>query len=432
MLLVQTIMARPGMSLAMPIHHPKRPEILLLNTGASLDSFSITHLRELGISDLWINYPGLEYLAQYVSPVMREACVETTRKLAGVFEHVRHDAHARLEFQPVRRAVVDMVESMVSQPMAALYINEVSQTDQPALRRAVNVAFLSALMGISLQSYLIQERPRLKPGYARDVAPLGLGALLSDIGAQLIPPDALDRYNRTHDDADPAWRQHVTIGHSLLRGEVEPSAAAVVLNHHQNFDGSGYPVMHDGEQGDFAPAGSKIHVFSRIAAVADWFDRLRWGTFSVEGVAPTKPARPVVRVLKMLREAPIARLLDPVCVRAMVAVAPPYPPGSLVTVTDQKNRQRRCVVVDWSPLDPCRPIVQPIGDLTRGSMDEDHETIDLRRERDMHVTQIEGHDVSKDNFSATHQSEFDLSTFYRSASADSKSDEPESGLRRSA
>lgn len=422
-------MARPGMTLAMPIHHPKRPEMLLLNTGAALDSFALGHLRELGISDIWINYPGLEFLAQYVSPVMREACVETTRKLAGVFEHVRHDAHARLEFQPVRRAVADMVESMVNQPMAALYINEVSQTDQPALRRAVNVSFLSALMGISLQSYLIQERPRLKPGYARDVGPLGLGALLSDIGAQMIPPAALDRYYRTHDDTDPEWRQHVTIGHALLRGEVEPSAAAIVLNHHQNFDGSGYPLLHDGEHGDFAPAGSKIHVFCRIAAVADWFDRLRWGTFSIEGMPPSKPARPVVRVLRMMRESPLSRLLDPVCVRAMVAVAPPYPPGSLVTITGEQQ----CVVVDWSPLDPCRPIVQPIGDLSKGELDEGNETIDLRRERDVMVTHIEGHDVSKDNFEARSQGEFDLSTFYRGAGdLSSRSDDPDMPLKRSA
>jgi HD-GYP domain-containing protein (c-di-GMP phosphodiesterase class II) len=425
-LLVQTIMARPGMTLAMPIHHPKRPEMLLLKTGAALDSFALGHLRELGISDIWINYPGLEFLAQYVSPVMREACVETTRKLAGVFEHVRHDAHARLEFQPVRRAVADMVESMVNQPMAALYINEVSQTDQPALRRAVNVSFLSVLMGISLQSYLIQERPRLKPGYAREVGPLGLGALLSDIGAQMIAPAALDRYYRTHDDTDPEWRQHVTIGHALLRGEVEPSAAAVVLNHHQNFDGSGYPLLHDGDQ-DFAPAGSKIHVFSRIAAVADWFDHLRWGTFSAEGVAPSKPMRPVVRVLRMLRESPLSRLFDPVCVRAMVAVAPPYPPGSIVTITGEQQ----CVVVDWSPLDPCRPIVQPIGDLSKGELDEGNETIDLRRERDLMVTHIEGHDVSKDNFAATSAAEFDLSTFYRQ-SVDGQSDDPDRALRRSA
>ncbi|MBU6412194.1 MAG: hypothetical protein KGS45_01860 [Planctomycetes bacterium] len=429
MLLVQTIMARPGMTLAMPIHHPKRPEMLLLNTGAALDSFALGHLRELGISDIRINYPGLKYLAPYVSPVMREACVETTRKLAGVFEHVRHDAHARLEFQPVRRAVADMVESMVNHPMAALYINEVSQTDQPALRRAVNVAFLSALMGISLQSYLIQDRPRLKPGFARDVAPLGLGALLSDLGAQLIPPAALERYYRTHDDTDPEWRQHVTIGHALLRGEVEPSAAAVVLNHHQNFDGSGYPLLTDAEQGEHAPAGSKIHVFSRIAAVADWFDRLRWGTFSADGVAPAKPARPVVRVLRMMREAPLAHLLDPVCVRAMVAVAPPYPPGSLVTITGDV----RCVVVDWSPLDPCRPIVQPIGDLSRGSIEEGNETIDLRRERNLVVTHIEGQDVSKDNFEARSQSEFDLSAFYRLAeTGTSHADEAEQPFRRSA
>jgi len=56
----------------------------------------------------------------------------------------------------------------------------------------------------------------------------------------------------------------------MVHGEVEPSAATVVLNHHQQYDGSGY----SGE-GNAALDGQQIHVLARIVALTDQFDRTR-------------------------------------------------------------------------------------------------------------------------------------------------------------
>ncbi len=60
----------------------------------------------------------------------------------------------------------------------------------------------------------------------------------------------------------------------MVKGGVPASAAQVVLNHHQRFDGSGYPARVDHATGEALPplAGKQIPVFSRIAILADIYD----------------------------------------------------------------------------------------------------------------------------------------------------------------
>ena len=123
------------MRLAVPIRHPKRLDTLLLNKGAEIDQHSIDHLREIGIRDMWIEIPDLSFLAGYVSPTMQASCAATATALSGVFDTVRTEATGKIDFYPVRRAVTDLLESITSNPMAALFISDLGM-DNEALRHA--------------------------------------------------------------------------------------------------------------------------------------------------------------------------------------------------------------------------------------------------------------------------------------------------------
>ena len=71
----------------------------------------------------------------------------------------------------------------------------------------------------------------------------------------------------------------------------------------------------------------------------------------------------------------------------------------------------RGVVVDWSPLDPCRPVVQPLRRRTGdpGPGEAWGIPVDLRVSRQVEVTECEGHRVRDDNFYPRYEGEFDLS-----------------------
>ncbi|HCT44936.1 MAG TPA: hypothetical protein DF699_06965, partial [Phycisphaerales bacterium] len=157
-------------------------------------------------------------------------------------------------------------------PDAALFIGEIADTGSPAIRHGANVGYLAMLMGLRLDFYLLRERSRLTPRLAKDVTSLGVAAMLHDIGMTRLKASVLKRWADEHDHTDPAWREHVDLGYEMVRGHVEPSAAAAVLHHHQRYDGSGFPVRK--RNGKVAGLdGSSIHIFARILIVADLYDR---------------------------------------------------------------------------------------------------------------------------------------------------------------
>ncbi|MDX9911725.1 MAG: HD domain-containing protein [Phycisphaerales bacterium] len=400
MLRVATVQARPGMTLALPIYHPRRPDTILLKAGVTLDAHSIGRLRDIELPEMWIRYPSLEFLAEYVSPEILCARGELSLALRAGFEGVVSSAHAKLEYGEYRRAIASLLDKVATSPRAAIYLGEMSADDPLGMRHAASVSYLAMLLGLKLDFHLIRQRARLNPASARDVSNLGLGALLHDVGMLRLDPMVIDRWKQAHNQNDPEWRQHVRVGYDMVRGEVEPSAAVVILHHHQRWDGTGFPRRRaiSGEIHDFT--GENIHVFARIAFVADVFDRL----VRPEGADPV----PTVRALRMLRGEPYRNWIDPIVFKGLLAVAPAYPPGSIVRLSDG----RMGAVVEWFPEDPCRPTVQIIDEDEGAPVihtgDRERERIALRRHPDLTITHVGGVDVSRDNFYPSSPGEFDL------------------------
>ncbi len=406
MLKVGLSQAAPGMVLGMPVYHPRRPGTVLLQSGVTLTSAVISRLGEMGVHTMWIRYPGLDFLTEYVNPAVMDAAQHVSGRIAEAFDGVLADTHARLDFGAYRNSISALLETIAENPRACLLVDELVDSGEPALRHATTVCLLSVLMGIKLDFYLVRERAKLNSGAARDVTSLGMAGMMHDIGMLRLEPEVLERWNQTHDQSDPKWREHVNLGFSMVRGGVEPSVASAVLHHHERFDGSGFPGETRNRETN-RQSGSDIHVFARIVAAADVFDRLRSPASDPGSEAARTPATPTVRALKRLRELPQAGWIDPVVMVALQNVTPPYPPGTMVALSTGE----RGVVVDWSPLDPCRPVVQPLrrrqGDPGPG--EAWGLPVDLRLARHVEVTECEGHRVREDNFYARYEGEFDLS-----------------------
>ena len=106
-------------------------------------------------------------------------------------------------------------------------------------------------------------------GFAVDPAPaLRLAAALHDVGKIGIPDWVLLKAGRLTPDERTIIERHCELGHALLSGSTSPVltlAASVALNHHERWDGNGYPNRRRGED---------IPLEARITAVADVFDAL--------------------------------------------------------------------------------------------------------------------------------------------------------------
>jgi len=223
--------AKAGMVLALPIYHPRRAGTTLLRPGITLDERAVERLRQLEIKEVWIRFPGARFVAQYISPAVFAAQQELAWRVASAFEAAGEGAGGRLDYAAYRRSVSGLMDKLVANPRAAIFVQEIS--GRPMLRHSGTVCFLSVLMGLRLDSYMICERARLSTAHARDVSSLGVGAMVHDIGMTRLDAETLERWERTRDESDPAFRQHVQVGFDLVKGAVEPSAAAAVLHHHQ-------------------------------------------------------------------------------------------------------------------------------------------------------------------------------------------------------
>lgn len=90
---------------------------------------------------------------------------------------------------------------------------------------------------------------------------LGLAAMVNDIGEIAIPAEILNRPRRLNADEMELVRAHCVAGHDILKDIRFPwPIAEIVFQHHENFDGSGYPR---------GLAGTEILPEARIIRVAD-------------------------------------------------------------------------------------------------------------------------------------------------------------------
>jgi response regulator RpfG family c-di-GMP phosphodiesterase len=95
---------------------------------------------------------------------------------------------------------------------------------------------------------------------------LEFGALLHDIGKIGIPDAILRKPARLTDEEWRKMREHPELGQRILGGiEFLEGAARVVAEHHEKWDGSGYPL---------GLRGCEIDLNARIFAVADAFDAM--------------------------------------------------------------------------------------------------------------------------------------------------------------
>ena len=116
---------------------------------------------------------------------------------------------------------------------------------------------------VSELSLHLMERLALPQQLLEDI---GLGALIHDLGKIGIPDKILNKRGKLSSDEYQIIRSHPNIAQSILASvDLPPAALDAILEHHERYDGSGYPR---GLQ------GKEISLAGRVVAIADAFDAL--------------------------------------------------------------------------------------------------------------------------------------------------------------
>lgn len=109
----------------------------------------------------------------------------------------------------------------------------------------------------------------IESGFSEEDAELvKFASPLHDVGKIGIPDSILHKPGKLDPDEWEVMKTHVDIGYEILRSSDKPVlqyGAIIAYEHHERWDGKGYPRGLFGEQ---------IHILGRITAVADVFDAL--------------------------------------------------------------------------------------------------------------------------------------------------------------
>lgn len=373
MLRVRVSDLKPSMVLARPIPIPQRPTSYLLQRNFQIRASDIHRLEELGIDAVWIRCEELAFLEEVIDGELQERQRELYSSIRGNFERVMRFSDAQLDFASFTNSVKSLFAYLSENSTGLFFLDKVQLFDDYLMCHSANVCYISLLLGMKLHWYLAEERKSLRSEEAKDVVTLGLGCLLHDVGKMKIDRAILDKPGRLTEEEMRRIKMHPVHGYEMVKGKVPTAAANVVLNHHQRWDGTGYPGAQEGD--DRPPlAGKKIHVFSRLATVADVFDAIT----SKRAYSDAKPSvQALAEILKYNRG-----FFDPVVERAFFEVMPAFPIGALVRLSNDFE----AAVVDFSPDHPCRPKVKPIRYPNGESCHyPDNREIDLAEVPELHI-----------------------------------------------
>jgi HD-GYP domain-containing protein (c-di-GMP phosphodiesterase class II) len=314
-----------GYQLARDIPAPDPKQMPLLRAGATITPRYTQALAEAGIHTVWVHdaiSEGIEPV-DLVPPHVRE---EAARTVTNALAASRDAFQSRQAISPavmseLSRIVEQIAAAVAGHSGAALVLSDLAVADAYTHQHSIDVCALGLLLGRTLFARAGWEdykgRHRVD-GVDRRLHHLGLGLLLHDVGKLAVPAEILNKPGQLTAEELAIMRTHPEIGAELIADDsYSPIVRAIVREHHERWDGTGYP------QG---LAGDQIHQLARIAAVADVYD-------AVTSERPYRPAQPPKVGVDVILEGEGTQF-DPEVVKVFRRVVFPFPVGSEITLRD--------------------------------------------------------------------------------------------------
>lgn len=240
----------------------------------------------------------------------------------------------RLDMDMANNAVKTMMDSVLRNPDAMIWLSRMKQFDTYLYQHSINCAIL----GLAFARHLGLDK--------QAIYEIGLGCMLCDVGKTRLPGSLLAKPGALQPQEMRIVRGHVEYGVAILDQVKELSGRIrdMVYSHHERFDGSGYP---DGLKANAIPT------FAKIAGMVDSYDAM----ISPRPYAKLYSPYDAVRQIYLWR----GNLFQPEVVEQFMQVVGVFPTGTLVElntgavgVVIAQNEARRLRPRIMLLLDECK------------------------------------------------------------------------------
>jgi len=313
----------PGMRVAETISN--RFMAVIVNEGTVLNEHVINKLKFLNYQKVRIYIDLDRDIEKRTIKAVQKEYEENVSAMKFILDGLSTGRH--LDMSAVAE-VTDSIYDRLGDFMGVFTcLNQLREADEYTYTHSVNVSFICLFIAKWL--------------HWKDDGLVGIlqAGLLHDIGKSQVPERILNKPAELTDKEYEEVKKHTVYGYRILEKVVtiKPSAAVAALMHHEKFNGTGYPL---------GVSADKIHLYARIAAVADIFDAMTSNKSYGKRSSPFE----VFSLLESL----IYGSLDPRIVIKFLENVAGYYVGDRVSLSDGSEG----VIVYINPRAVSKPIIQ--------------------------------------------------------------------------
>lgn len=321
---IATSMLEPGMLLGRDIVSPSKS--FMLKKGVELTADYISYLSEKG------------YLGAYIAePGTLDIEVEEPITLETLSEGIK--AVEKADIGELMSSAKKIVHDITSLNRLSIDLIDLRSFDDYTYRHSINVA----IYAVAVAKYMGMSD--------EDLVHMAEAGICHDLGKQRIPIEIINKPDRLTDEEFAEIKRHPRYSYEMIADKYEiPSIVRqAVLCHHENENGSGYPL---GKTGD------ELSLFAKILHAVDVYDAL------ISRRVYKDPYTPVEAFEYIIGGKGI--LFNEEVVDAMRMVIPTYP-----IATDVHLSTGEQAVVVGHTNNPLRPIVRVLGAQQNMDLTED-------------------------------------------------------------
>lgn len=325
-----------------------------------VNNFQITDINDAqnisGVAEscglLFEKFPEMKTIVDGEKVVVsKESQVKAFKALSGVVNDVK--MAQGIDSTTINGLSQQLVTEILQSPDSIVNLVDIKSFDDYTFTHNVNVSILSILIGSFMQLT------------AEQLYELGCGAILHDVGKLKISLSILNKDEKLTPTEFEEIKRHPNYGYEILSKSkgISEHARLVALQHHEKFNGAGYPK---------GLKGRDISLLARICAIADVYDALTTDR-------PYRVAMTPYDAMKILTSG-METHFDNEVLSVFVRKFSLYPAGSLVRLNDNSIG----LVLRVNPTAIIRPVIKIIRTST-GQGVKTRQEINLLNEKGLFI-----------------------------------------------
>ncbi|TGK18919.1 HD-GYP domain-containing protein [Leptospira fluminis] len=350
---------KPGMRFTKPVYLDK--ENLFITSNTPITDSDLERLKRFGITEVLTHGDPLqintdpEFLETQIEDVILSTIVdEDLLPLKGIYDNLNR---IKIQFSSLYKATFNVVQDVyrkAAEDKTFEYgpIRDQAEGMADFVRTHSNLSYL--ILGMNNPGYYLYNQITNSTFYALIIGKLldysrpkmvdlAISCLVADVGMTKVPATISEKTDQLNDEEYKSILKHTIIGYQILtqRIKIKNSLAVVALQHHERYDGKGYPQK---------LAGASIEEAARIYAIADNFSALITNRPHRKRILPHE-------AIKSMISMDVGKF-DLKIVRTFLNHVSLYPVGSCVELSDK----RIGIVLSSNPDKPLRPSIRILKD----------------------------------------------------------------------